>query len=48
MAKKERVLGTTMRGKRKIRSQRQMNWMHRNRIDHTHITKRGRKVRHTY
>lgn len=49
--KKGRVLGTTRRGRRKIRSPKQMRYLHQNKIDHTHFVRRKgriRKVRHVY
>lgn len=54
--RRKKVLGTTMRGRRKIRSQKQMGWLHArlregdSRGDHTHYVRKGgriRKVRHT-
>ncbi len=43
-----RILGTVRRGRVKIRSQRQMRFLEAHHIDHTHITKSGKKVRHTW
>lgn len=46
-----RILGTVRRGKIKVRSKKQMAFLHAHHIDHTHYArKRGRlrKVRHVY
>jgi hypothetical protein len=46
-----KVLGTIKRGRVKVRSAKQMRYLHVNRIDHTHFVRKGgklRKVRHTY
>ncbi len=46
-----RTLGTIRRGKVKIKSQKQMRYLHVHHIDHTHFVRRKgklRKVRHTY
>lgn len=48
MSKKGKVLGTIKRGRVKIRSAKQMRFLHQFRIDHTHFTKSGKKKRHTY
>lgn len=45
------VLGTTHRGKRKIKSEKQMKYLHAHKIDHTHyVRKKGKiiKKRHIY
>jgi len=47
----KRILGTIRRGRVKIRSRKQMRYLHAHRIDHTHFVRRKgkvRKVRHTY
>lgn len=48
MAKRDKIIGTIKRGRVKIRSKRQMRFLHYAKIDHTHIDKKGRKRRHTY
>jgi hypothetical protein len=44
----KRILGTIKRGKVKIRSAKQMRFLHWAKIDHTHISKDGKVTRHTY
>lgn len=51
MAKRGKVLGTIKRGRVKIRSRRQMRYLHEYRIDHTHYVRRKGKLikrRHVY
>lgn len=48
VTKRGRILGTVKRGRVKIRSKRQMRFLHNERIDHTHIDRKGRRRRHTY
>ena len=47
-----RILGTIKKGKVKIRSKKQMGFLHYARIDHTHFKYKGKKLvkksRHTY
>lgn len=43
--KKGRILGTTHRGRVKIRSPKQIRFLERNKLPYTRITKRGKKVR---
>ncbi len=51
MARKRRILGTVRRGRVKVRSTKQMKYLHVHHIDHTHFVRRKgrvRKVRHVY
>lgn len=41
----KKVLGTRNRGRTAIYSQRQINWLERNRVPYTRVTKKGKRVR---
>jgi len=43
--RRRRILGTTRRGRTKIYSQKQINFLEQKKIPYTRITKKGKRVR---